>query len=110
MGSFSLVQWVIVAVIVFAIVKIARPSKGSAMHCMTCGSDAPSVVRTKGSIAIEIVLWLCFIIPGVIYSIWRMTTRASVCGVCGAENVVPMNTPAAINHRQALQGTTPAAR
>jgi len=34
---------------------------------------------TKGHFALEFVLWLCFLVPGIIYSIWRLTTRRETC-------------------------------
>ncbi len=48
---------------------------------------------TSGSIAIEIVLWLAFLIPGLIYSIWRLTTRRDACAACGSAELVPENSP-----------------
>lgn len=50
---------------------------------------------TRGHILIEIILWLCFLIPGVIYSIWRHSTRYDVCGSCGASTLVPVGSPVA---------------
>lgn len=76
---------------------------GTQLHCMTCGSDTASVTRTKGSIWIEVILWLCLIVPGLIYSIWRLTTRHEACGQCGATNIVPQNAPAAVAHRHTMQ-------
>jgi hypothetical protein len=61
--------------------------------CETCGNRGPTKTHTKGSILIEIVLWLCFLLPGLIYSIWRLTTRTQVCRVCGSPTVIPINTP-----------------
>ena len=61
--------------------------------CSTCGSRAGAKTNTKGSIFIEIILWLCFLVPGVIYSIWRLTTRSKVCRSCGAPTLVPVDTP-----------------
>jgi ribosomal protein S27AE len=62
--------------------------------CGECGSLAakPKIV-TKGSIGIEIVLWLMFLIPGVFYSIWRLTTRHKACPQCGSGGLLPVNTP-----------------
>lgn len=105
MGSFSLTHWVILAIIGFGIYSIvksnARPT-GQSMHCMTCGVDAPPKTSTSGSIGIEIVLWLCFIVPGLIYSIWRLSSRKSVCSSCGAQTIIPMDSPAAVTHRRTL--------
>jgi len=39
------------------------------------------------------MLWLAFLIPGLIYSIWRLTTRQPACAKCGATDVVPEDSP-----------------
>jgi hypothetical protein len=105
MGSGSWATWVVVALIGFGIYKAFKAGKaGPQRHCMTCGTDAPAETKTRGSIWIEIILWLMFIVPGLIYSIWRLTTRRQVCSACGAENIVPLDAPAAQSHRKALTG------
>lgn len=43
--------------------------------------------------AVEIILWLCFIVPGLIYSIWRMSSYHAACPVCGSSTLVPLNSP-----------------
>ena len=72
---------------------LLRSKPGPAMVCTNCGHFGKTSTRTRGSILIEIVLWLCFIIPGIIYSLWRLTTRRRVCSACGNENTVPADTP-----------------
>jgi hypothetical protein len=64
------------------------------MICTGCGSlgDAKSV--TRGSIIIELFLWLCFLLPGLLYSLWRLTTRHKACRQCGSAQLVPTATPA----------------
>lgn len=109
MGSGTWATWVvygILAFIIFSIVRAIRDS-GTQKHCMTCGVDGLTKTRTRGSIFIEIVLWLCLIVPGLIYSIWRLTTKRQVCASCGAENIIPLDSPAAKNHRQMLAGGGP---
>jgi hypothetical protein len=44
----------------------------------------------------EVVLWLLLIVPGLMYSLWRLTTRAKVCPKCGAPYMIPTNSPKAI--------------
>lgn len=61
--------------------------------CAACGTVGQPKSETRGSILIEIVLWLCFLIPGLIYSIWRLTTRRPVCRACGGHELLPLNTP-----------------
>jgi len=62
--------------------------------CPHCGTRGTPRTQTRGSILIEIVLWLCFIIPGLIYSLWRITTRQPVCPGCGERGMIPVSTPA----------------
>lgn len=61
--------------------------------CSKCGQVADPASRTNGSIWIEVVLWLCFIVPGLIYSIWRLTTRHDVCPSCGSADLLPIESP-----------------
>ena len=42
----------------------------------------------------ELLLWLFFLIPGLIYSIWRIASRYAGCPVCKAKNCIPIETPA----------------
>jgi len=72
-------------------------------HCMTCGMEAEPKTVTKGSLAIEILLWLCFLVPGLIYSIWRLTSRHQACPSCNGTTLVPIDSPAAVNQRKILQ-------
>lgn len=68
--------------------------KGKSKYCMTCGHEGRTKIHTRGNLLIEIILWLCLLIPGLIYSIWRVSTRHEVCSNCGAGNVVPPQSPA----------------
>jgi hypothetical protein len=52
-------------------------------------------METRGSFWIEIALWLLFCAPGLIYSIWRLTTKRKVCPNCGAEDLIPPTSPRA---------------
>lgn len=66
------------------------------MYCLNCGQRGYPKTFTKGSFIMELFLWLLFIIPGVIYSIWRLTTRHSGCPACQAPNMIPLDSPRAI--------------
>lgn len=70
----------------------SRP--GEARVCTRCAHHGPTRTHTRGSLLIELVLWLCFIIPGLIYSIWRHASRQQVCSACGSDQLVPPDTPA----------------
>ncbi len=70
--------------------KFYKPGVARFIRCPNCGYEGPSVRRTRGSIGIEAVLWLCFLLPGLIYSLWRASTRAKTCPRCSSEHVVSM--------------------
>lgn len=61
--------------------------------CSSCGSQGNTKKHTRGSLLIEIVLWLCMIIPGIIYSSWQLSSRKVVCGACGADALIPAESP-----------------
>ena len=67
----------------------------SQVVCTSCGYTGEPSAITKGSIWIEIILWLCFILPGLIYSFWRLSTRHDGCPSCGQTTVIPVNSPMA---------------
>lgn len=104
MGSLSTIQWIILVCFLWMLSRGARifikdfkkgltgedPSK---MICPSCGTQGDPATITRGSIWIEIILWLCLIVPGLIYSLWRLSTRDDVCGACGQKNLIPVNSP-----------------
>lgn len=62
--------------------------------CPACGTQTDAAMtKTKGSTGIELILWLCFIIPGLIYSIWRMNSKYDVCPACKQPGMIPLNSP-----------------
>lgn len=63
------------------------------MVCKACGHVGPAKKNTPGSFILEVVLWLCFLLPGIIYSIWRVAKRYSGCEACGSADVLPVDTP-----------------
>lgn len=69
------------------------------MYCPQCGTTAVPKSYTPGSILVELFLWLCFLIPGLIYSLWRMVARRKVCRACGNAGIIPTNSPMAIKAR-----------
>lgn len=63
-------------------------SRAMIIHCPNCKYDGPAKFTTKGSFFVEVVLWLIFIIPGFIYSVWRLTSAGYVCPQCGYNYIV----------------------
>jgi hypothetical protein len=70
------------------------PSKNyNGMVCTNCGYQGQPQWQTQGSFLIELVLWLFLILPGLIYSIWRLTSKQKVCPVCKNPTMIPALTP-----------------
>jgi hypothetical protein len=65
------------------------------MDCQDCGNFGGFRTHVKGSLSIEIVLWVCFVIPGIIYSLWRLITTERVCPICGSSNMIQVDSPRA---------------
>lgn len=65
------------------------------MYCQNCGTVGVPKKHVKGSFWIEVVLWLFLILPGLVYSIWRLTSKELVCPSCGAPNMIPTDSPKA---------------
>lgn len=67
--------------------------------CLRCEHEGWPRTVTPGAFLIEVVLWLCFLVPGVIYSLWRHSARHQVCASCGSREIVPVLSPAALKRR-----------
>ena len=63
--------------------------------CTACGYVGKPKQMVKGSFVIELVLWLFFLIPGLIYSLWRLANAYRGCPVCEAQNMIPSTSPIA---------------
>jgi len=61
--------------------------------CTVCGNIGKPKKFTKGSMLMEIFCWLLLLFPGLLYSVWRLTTRQNVCSKCGSPNIVPTSSP-----------------
>lgn len=61
--------------------------------CKSCGTIGNRKTMTPGSIGMELVLWLFFLLPGLIYSFWRHAGRYEGCGACGGRELVPVDSP-----------------
>jgi uncharacterized membrane protein YqaE (UPF0057 family) len=99
-GVFILL--VLLAALAYGIYQGLTGSGGVKRFCANCGHEGPIRMRTKGSILIEILLWLMLLVPGLIYSIWRHTTRAAVCERCESEQLMPIDSPMARKLRAEL--------
>lgn len=65
-------------------------------YCKACGFVGRRKKITRGSFFIEAILWLCFLVPGMIYTVWRLTTKQLVCSHCGSSDIIPTDSPIAM--------------
>ena len=63
--------------------------------CTQCRTEITPKMETPGHFAIELALWFVFLLPGFIYSIWRLIAKKKICPVCSSTTFVPLNSPAA---------------
>lgn len=79
----------------------------SPLVCTRCGQVGEPTSATPGSFGIELLLWLCFLIPGLIYSLWRINRRRDVCALCASPDLIPADSP---RGRQAVNELPPEQR
>ena len=61
--------------------------------CKDCGYVGKLNKSAGGNLLIEIILWCCFLIPGIIYSIWSVSNKKYTCPTCSGHNLIPTNSP-----------------
>lgn len=64
--------------------------------CTNCGNVSKPVTFTKGSFIVEVALWLMFFLPGIIYSVWRLSSKYDGCRFCKEGGMVPLSSPVAV--------------
>lgn len=67
------------------------------MICTNCFYQGKPKTITKGSLGMEILLWVFFFwmwfIPGIIYTLWRLSTQKKVCKSCEQDTLVSTKSP-----------------
>jgi len=59
--------------------------------CIDCHAQMVPLNIAPGSFFLEVLLWLFFLVPGIIYSLWRLTSKHKACSVCRGKRLVPLN-------------------
>lgn len=80
---------------IFAFFYLRRGSNSKNLFCLECHSVDSGKNEVKGHFLIEVILWLCFLVPGIIYTIWRTTNKQKVCRTCGSKKLIPSDSPRA---------------
>lgn len=58
------------------------------MLCTDCFETSHPQTLLVGSDRLEMLGWLCLLLPGWLYCAWRHALRIKVCGVCGGTGLV----------------------
>ncbi len=66
--------------------RFIRHQEDKTLTCAHCGAIGSARWRSRGSLMIEIVLWVGFFFPGLIYSLWRHSQKKRYCQMCGGEH------------------------
>lgn len=61
--------------------------------CTQCGKRSRPISITKGSFLLEVLLWLLFIVPGIIYSVIRLSSRFKGCPHCRTQTMIAVDSP-----------------
>jgi hypothetical protein len=86
----------VIPVAIFAWWALRTRKSKKPMYCLKCGATGRALEKMRGSMGVELVLWLCFLLPGLIYSAWRHAGRFWACANCGSPDVIPADSPRAI--------------
>lgn len=65
-----------------------RPKKMALISCPNCKYYGAAYKSIGGSSGVELLLWLFFLLPGLIYSVWRSSTRDYFCPQCKWGHVI----------------------
>ncbi len=79
---------------------------GGDQVCADCGSTELPVEAKRGVGWIEVLLWLCYLIPGMIYSLWRRARSRLVCAYCGNPSMVSIHSERARKMSRLMKGKT----
>ena len=77
--------------------------------CMECGCQKEPVDAKRGLWIIEILMWFMFIVPGVIYSIWRRLRKHKVCPNCMSPAMELTNSTRVMRMRRIINSFSPGA-
>lgn len=60
--------------------------------CKRCRKVGKPRLVTPGNSRKEIVLWICLILPGFVYSMWRSLGKFGVCAACNSDDIESAHT------------------
>jgi hypothetical protein len=74
-------------------ISVSGEIAGAVAICANCRYQGAPVTVVKGNSWMEMGLWT-LIVPGLVYTIWRMKSREKVCPRCRHPHMIPLDTRA----------------
>lgn len=78
-----------------------------ARFCTACGHEGKPRKRNPGYIVVDLLLWGCglvllwpVLIVAVVHSLWRLAAAYDACRECGSKQLVPVDSPVALQFKQ----------
>ncbi len=75
--------------------------------CMECGCQRDPIQAKRGFLVVELFMWLLYILPGVIYSIWRRVRTQQICSNCRTPSIVLTSSSRAMGMMRMLKAFSP---
>ncbi len=92
------VVMILAALVALFVARAAMQEAGKVeMYCSHCGITGVPKTVTKGSTVVEVMLWFAGLLPGLIYSIWRLNSHHVACPSCHQAGMIPANSPRALD-------------
>jgi len=70
----------------------SNPEGTRSLYCNSCQTYVTHA-KMKGSDGLELFLYICWIFPGILYSIWRRSGGRNICPNCGTAALIPRMMP-----------------
>lgn len=80
------------------------PAAAQRKICTACGTLTNGEMKFAGSLLLEVGLYLFMIIPGFLYTLWRISARRLTCPTCRGTQLVPADSPVGRSLAARLQG------
>ncbi len=92
-------------------------SSNSQFYCKQCHTTGESKHKYAFNGFVELIVWAVFIpiaitmswlaiIPAILISIWRISSKQIICGACNSLDIIPTDSPAALQLAEDNQITT----
>ena len=76
-------------------INITKPDVSQNKLCVTCKSVGEPIMNKPGSGWVTFILAWFFIVPAIIYEVWRSVSKYGTCSKCQSKTLIEINSPEA---------------